>query len=113
MFTRRSTRRGPTAGPAARTCAALPPGPPPTSSCACGRRPVKEPQGVLAVVARDLAELIEDPLLVGAGALAVARMDGSEVFPFGLVAHDVPLVWAGGRKGYVINGATIPTQVTF
>jgi hypothetical protein len=77
------------------------------------RRAVEEPEGILPVVTGDLAELVQDPLLEGQGGLAVASMDSTQVFPFGLVAHDVTLLSSTGCKGYILNGAMIDPRVTF
>jgi hypothetical protein len=55
-------------------------------------RAVEEPDGVLPVVARNLAELVQDLPLERSGGVAVAAMDGLEVLPLGLVAHDVTLL---------------------
>ena len=44
------------------------------------------------MVPRDLAELVQDLPLEGSGALAVAGMDGLELFPLGVVTHDVTLL---------------------
>jgi hypothetical protein len=56
------------------------------------RRPLQQPDGMLAMVPRDLTELVQDPCLERPGGLAVAGMDGLEVLPLGLMAHDVTLL---------------------
>jgi energy-coupling factor transporter ATP-binding protein EcfA2 len=76
------------------------------------RGPVEAPEGVLPVVARDLAELVQNAPLEGPGGLAVPGMDRFEVFPSGLLDHDVTLLSDGSREGYILNGAMIP-RVTF
>src|SRR6185436_12012566 len=62
-------------------------------------RAIEEPQGVLALVARGLTELIEDPSLVDPGRASVPRVDGLEDLPPRTATHHVTLLRPPGRRG--------------
>ncbi len=52
------------------------------------RGPVEQPDGMLAVIASDLAELVQDPPLLRAPRVSVALIDGLHVLSFGSRTHD-------------------------
>ncbi len=63
----------------------------------CGllrRGAIEQTDSVFAVVATDVAELVEDQGSEFFGSFAVAAVDRFEIFPFGLLTHDgVTLHW--------------------
>jgi len=59
--------------------------------------PVQQAHGVLAVIAGDPAAFIQEPLLLPARRLAIARVDHFDVLPLGVCRHDVALPL--GRDG--------------
>ena len=73
-----------------------------------GERTVEQPDGVLAVVARHLAELVQDLALELPCGQVVAVEDLAEVFPTRLSRHHVT-----SSEGYISNGSTIHPPVTF
>ena len=58
--------------------------------CPTGRRPVQQPQGILAVVFRVRAKLVQNLPLHFARCLAVTSVNGSQVFPYALPSHPNP-----------------------
>jgi len=78
------------------------------------RQTVEEAQSRFPMVPCDLAELVQDPALLGARGLGVAGMDRFQVFPFALAAHDAILLRpvVADQEGNILNGATIPPSVT-
>ena len=50
---------------------------------------VEQPDSVFSVVATDLAELVENARSQRFGNFSVAGVDGFEVFPFGLLTHEI------------------------
>src|SRR6266849_6673288 len=63
-------------------------GPAPGAAGPPRRRPVEQPDGVLAVIGRHLAELVENPLLLRAGRPPVPLIDGLHVLAHGSRTHD-------------------------
>src|SRR5262249_15534527 len=87
-----------------------------------GRRPVQQPQGILAVAFRVGAKLVPNLPLHFARCLAVTSVNGSQVFPYALPSHPNPpskaLCWVTLSDGLTarvtfLNGLTAPHLVTF
>jgi hypothetical protein len=78
-----------------------------------GRRPVEQPDRVLAVVLRHATELIQDPLLLLAPRAPIAGMDRPQVLPLRFRTHDVHLLRPRADEGYIPKWRDDRRSVTF
>ncbi len=78
---------------------------------------VEQADGVFAIVAADLAELVQDASSQWFGGFLVAEINCSEIIPFGLPTHEIVTLLAGcyclASVGYILIESTISPWVTF
>ena len=78
---------------------------------------VEQPNGVFAVVAANLTELVENARSQSLGCFSVTEINRFEVIPFGLSTHEnvtLPGCWLSPTSvGYIPNESTIFPSVTF
>ena len=70
-----------------------------------GRRPIQQPQGVLALVSRVRTKLVRDPLLPPPVGASITDVNGSEVLPFVLPTDGNPLLETS-PLGCIVDGLT-------